>query len=304
MTNSNSRKKQVSDLKHHEISAALLLKNSLILFFRNYDKLLALLAIFVAINAGILMVGEHFFSDKLTDTLEPSFTFLFFNLATFYLYYTLSFSFIKMLNSSIGLAHALSYIIKRTIPIFITYLLTIFAICGFAAEIYSVTMSVLKTEMYADAKIFSLAILAIATLFFIVLSIRISWFTAFAAILEEKYYFKAIKRSFVYTRSHMFSLLTKNIIAAFVLFLPFVILDLALKYFVPYLLLNDTSFCAQLVHSVVFFVPQQLLIIVNYTLFRAFKINVAPDFAFSQKHILIFGAMLLMPVLLALAVLG
>lgn len=256
----------------HEISIIKLLKNTKTIFIKNLAKIFLLLAACFAIAffafAVNLVIIETFEGDA-AQVLVISFS-----VVIFYIYYVLNFIIVKSIDSGKGLIKSTLAIFKKTIPLFLTYvLITIFLSLIFAMPF--VAFKALQSNEIGFVAKFISCLFAIATMLLCVFFTIRLWFVNYVLILEEKYYLKSIKLSFKYSKKHVTSLLLKNIViilgavvASFIILLPFIL--------IAFLLTDGNLFSENLikketVKSIISYVPQQFVFIANYLLYKFYR---------------------------------
>ncbi len=256
----------------HEIGIIKLLKNTKTLFIKNLAKIFLLLTVCFAVafisfafNLAIVETLDSDTAKALVITLS---------IVTFYIYYVLNFIIVKSIDSGYGLIKSTVTILKKTIPLFLTYILITVCVSMVFAMPFVAFKALQATEISFAAKFVTCLFAIATTVFCIFFTIRL-WFVNYVLILEEKYYLKSIKLSFKYSKKHVISLLLKNIViilgavvASFIILLPFILIAFLLT---DSSVMSDNIIKKETLKSIVTYVPQQFVFIANYLLYKFYR---------------------------------
>lgn len=279
---------------------ALLLKSAFSVMLKNYDKILFLFIIFALIHSFSFFINDLFFvgaENVNHDLLSYKIKFFSFNILIFYCSYVVSFALIKLIDGNRNIGESLFYIFKKTVPLLVTYLMVSGLFIIAAGEIYVATTITDIADIAKNAKSFFHFIIFIIAIFAAVTSIKFFWFCSYIAILEEKYYFAAMKQSFSDSKGHVLEILWKNIAIAFVILLPFTIASVALTQNPPSFG-SSGSLKTEILNDIIFYLPQQFLVIVNYLLYKFYKSHLPKQHAVQKQDKATLLLIVLLPIVL------
>ena len=236
-----------------------LIKGTLSLFSKNGGKILALFVLFSLVNL-LFVAGLDYVKLSSSSKVYPAI----YNIFALYVNYMIYFAFIKTTNSNIGLHKSFSYIVKKTIPLIITSALGLAIFAGICGLFYS---AIILTNSLSDlVKIIAYIVIGAGILVSAIFGIRFFVFSTYIAVLEEKYYFSAMIKSFEYSRDKVWPIFYKNALITLVIFLPFIIIDMA---FIKDASMNSSD--VETIRAILFYLPQQFLVVVNYLLYKIYK---------------------------------
>lgn len=236
-----------------------LVKGTLSLFSKNGGKILALFVLFSLTNL-LFVAGLGYIKLLSHSEIYPAI----YKIFAVYVNYMIYFAFIKTNNSNIGLHKSFSYIIKKTIPLIVTSALGLAIFASVCGLLYSAI--IIANSLGDLAKIISYVVIGAGILVSTIFGIRFLVFCTYIAVLEEKYYFSAMGRSFEYSHGRVWPIFYKNILISLVIFLPFIMIDMSF--------IKDTSMSSsnvETIRAILFYLPQQFLVVVNYLLYKFYK---------------------------------
>ncbi|MSP33736.1 MAG: hypothetical protein EXR06_02395 [Rickettsiales bacterium] len=256
----------------HEIGIIKLLKNTKTLFIKNLAKIFLLLAICFAVAFISFALNLTIIETLDGDAAKGLVVVL--SIMTFYIYYVLNFIIVKSIDSGQGLIRSTVTILKKTIPLFLTYILITVCVSLVFAMPFIAFKTLQAPEIEFTTKVITCLFAIITAIFCIFFTIRL-WFVNYVLILEEKYYLKSIKLSFKYSKKHVISLLLKNIViilgavvASFIILLPFILIAFLLT---DSSLFDQDIFKKETLNSIVTYIPQQFVFIANYLLYKFYR---------------------------------
>lgn len=217
------------EIKNHTIQklgAWRLFKESLRLFEENFFQIFQIFLIFSALSCLEILANQYFFEDLILVISDKTFrpnasqigvltviSFVSLYAVIFLIQYLLIYAVIRIVDQHVSAWEAIKFILKRFVPLLTTPILVggivisslIILGVSTAASGMLVQNTIVKTALWV--------VLAVLAVFLIRFCFR-SFFYLITAVIEEKYYFKSIARSFAYSHGHLLGIFFKTMIAS------------------------------------------------------------------------------------------